>query len=73
MHGGMFAQLELREGDHVTISQGGGSAVLAAVRDDRLPENCVRVPAAHPLTAGLGGMFGALVVTRALSQQKVAV
>jgi NADH-quinone oxidoreductase subunit G len=73
MHGTLFAQLELHDGDQVRITQGSGSAVLAAVRDDKLPANCIRVPAAHPLTAGLGGMFGAISVERIVSQQKVAV
>ena len=73
MNGAMFAQLKLHDGDQVKIAQGGGSAVLAAARDDKLPANCVRVPAAHRLTAGLGGMFGAITVERVMSQQKVAV
>jgi NADH-quinone oxidoreductase subunit G len=63
----------LRNGDSVKITQDGSAATLAAVRDDALPANCVRVPAAHPLTAGLGGMFGAITLERAAAQQKVAV
>ena len=73
MNGALFARLELHDGDPVKITQGGGSAVLAATRDDKLPENCVRVPAAHPLTAGLGAMFGAITVERVVAKQKVAV
>jgi NADH-quinone oxidoreductase subunit G len=57
----------------VKISQGTGSAVLAVARDDDLPANCIRVPAAHPLTAGLGGLFGTITAERVASQQKVAV
>jgi NADH-quinone oxidoreductase subunit G len=33
---------------------------LTAALDDRLPDDCVRVAAAHPATAGLGAMFGVL-------------
>jgi len=73
MHGTLFSQLGLRDGDCVRITQGAGTAVLPAVRDDRLPANCIRVPAAHPLTAELGAMFGAVTVERIAQQQKVAV
>ncbi|MDB5811405.1 MAG: NADH-quinone oxidoreductase subunit, partial [Betaproteobacteria bacterium] len=73
MHGDLFAKLNLHEGDRVKITQGDGAAVLAAMRDDRLPANCVRVAAAHPLTAQLGGMFGTIKVERVEAGQKVAV
>jgi NADH-quinone oxidoreductase subunit G len=33
-------------------------------RDDRLPADCVRVAAAHALTAALGDMFGAVTLER---------
>jgi NADH-quinone oxidoreductase subunit G len=39
--------------------------VLEAARDDSLPAACVRVPAAHAATAGLGPMFGTVTVERA--------
>jgi NADH-quinone oxidoreductase subunit G len=73
MNGALFAQLKLSDGDQVKISQGTGSAVLAIARDDSLPANCIRVPAAHPLTASLGGMFGDIMAERVVNQQKVAV
>ncbi|HUO44658.1 MAG TPA: NADH-quinone oxidoreductase subunit NuoG [Burkholderiales bacterium] len=73
MHGTLFAQLGLRDGDSVRIGQGGGSAVLAAARDDRLPENCIRVPAAHPLTVELGALSGTVSVERVEQKRKVAV
>jgi NADH-quinone oxidoreductase subunit G len=73
MNGALFARLELRDGDTVKITQGGGAAILPAVRDDKLPANCIRVPAGHPSTAGLGAMFGAVEVERIAAQQKVAV
>ena len=47
--------------------------MLAAARDDKLPANCVRVAAARPLTAQLGGATGAITVERVEAQQKVAV
>ncbi|MCE9640102.1 MAG: NADH-quinone oxidoreductase subunit NuoG [Betaproteobacteria bacterium] len=73
MNGELFGQLALRDGDQVKITQGGGTATLAAARDDKLPANCIRVPAAHALTAGLGGMFGAITAERVAAPQKVAV
>jgi anaerobic selenocysteine-containing dehydrogenase len=73
MNGALFSQLGLRDGDKVKITQGSGAAVLTAARDDKLPANCIRAPAAHPLTAGLGGMFGIITAERVAQQQKVAV
>src|SRR5450759_839824 len=72
MNGALFSQLGLRDGDQVKITQGGGTAVLTAARDDKLPANCIRVPAAHPLTAGLGGMFGIITAERVARRQKAA-
>ena len=56
----LMRRLALSEGALVRVTQGGGHAVLPVVRDDRLPDACVRVAAGHPLTAGLGAMFGEL-------------
>jgi NADH-quinone oxidoreductase subunit G len=52
-------------GDRVSVKQGQGSALLTADIDNTLPENVVRVAAAHASTATLGGMFGAIVVEKA--------
>jgi NADH-quinone oxidoreductase subunit G len=73
MNSALFAQLGLRDGDSVKITQGDGSAVLPALRDDGLPANCLRVPAAHALTANLGAMFGELTAERVAQARKVAV
>ena len=73
MNGELFAQLELRDGDSVKITQGAGAAVLLALCDDKLPANCIRVPGAHPLTAELGSLFGAITAERVPALQKVAV
>jgi NADH-quinone oxidoreductase subunit G len=48
----------------VLVKQGSGEARLVVAADDKLPDNCVRVPAGHPSTAGLGAMFGALQVEK---------
>jgi NADH-quinone oxidoreductase subunit G len=65
MHGELFTRLGLREGDRVRIAQGGGQAVLAAARDDALPANVLRVPAAHESTAALGAPGQPISVERA--------
>ncbi|MBI5751088.1 MAG: NADH-quinone oxidoreductase subunit G [Hydrogenophilales bacterium] len=62
---GLMQRLGLNEGDMILLKQGAGQTQLPVARDDRLPDNCVRVAAAHPLTAALGGMFDAITVTRA--------
>jgi NADH-quinone oxidoreductase subunit G len=49
----------------VKVTQGQGSAILAAAIDATLPANVVRVSAAHELTKTLGPMFGPVTVERA--------
>ena len=61
----LWQQLGLKAGDQVRVSQGEGSAVLAAREDKTLAADAVRVAAGHPATAALGAMFGALTVTKA--------
>ncbi|MGE5651272.1 MAG: NADH-quinone oxidoreductase subunit NuoG [Bacillota bacterium] len=58
-------KLGVADGDQVKVTQGQGSAVLTASVDAKLPENVVRVSAAHASTAGLGAMFGAISVEKA--------
>jgi NADH-quinone oxidoreductase subunit G len=64
--------LGIAHGDRVRIAQGGGEAILIAVLDDRVPPDCVRVPAAHASTAELGAMFGTLSVARVPAAEKVS-
>ena len=64
MAGALMEKLGINGGDSVTLKQGEGSAQLAAARDDKLPADCVRVAAAHPLTAELGEMFGEIVIEK---------
>jgi len=63
-------RLGLRQDDHVRIVQQGGEAVLRFKRDDRLPENCVRIPGACPETSGLGPLFGHVQLERVPVKQK---
>jgi NADH-quinone oxidoreductase subunit G len=57
-------KLGVKAGDTVKVTQGSGSAILVAAIDAGLPANAVRVAAAHPSTAMLGAMFGAIGVEK---------
>jgi len=65
MNARLLHKLGVAAGQPVILRQGGGSAKLGAALDDRLPDECVRVAAAHPSTAGLGPMFGSLTLEKA--------
>jgi NADH-quinone oxidoreductase subunit G len=60
----LLRQLHLSPGEHVRVKQDGGEAVVEIDLDDRLPEGVLRLAAAHPATAALGGMFDAITVER---------
>ena len=64
MNSRLLQQLGVGAGQPVTVKQGAGEARLLAALDDKLPDNCVRVPAGHASTASLGAMFGAVQVER---------
>jgi NADH-quinone oxidoreductase subunit G len=66
-------RLGLRVGHGVRLCQpGGGSAIVPVALDDRVPSNCVRVPAGHRLSAGLGALFGPIeAAAAALEERKV--
>ena len=55
-------QLRLQNGGKLKLSQGAGSIVVEAVVDAALPNNVVRIAAAHASTAALGPMFGPIRV-----------
>jgi NADH-quinone oxidoreductase subunit G len=62
---GLFDKLGLKDGDPVRVRQGDRAVVAGAVRDADLAETVVRVPAATPAAAALGGLFGELLVEKA--------
>ena len=57
-------QLGVGEEEQVKVTQDQGTAVLAVTIDPSLPRNVVRIATAHPSTASLGGMFGAISVEK---------
>ena len=64
MNAKLMAELGLASGDRVRVRVGGGEAELAAAADERVPDKCVRIAAAHASTAGLGPMFGEVSVEK---------
>ncbi len=72
MNAELFRKLGLSEGGSVGLRQSHGEAVLPAAIDDRLPDRCIRVPAGHPLTASLGGMFDGIEIWRESAAQSNA-
>ncbi len=58
MHSRLIAKLGLQENGRVSVRQTASALTLKIERDDLLPDTCISVPSGHPLTAGLGPMFG---------------
>ncbi|MGZ8212366.1 MAG: NADH-quinone oxidoreductase subunit NuoG, partial [Burkholderiales bacterium] len=52
----LYERLRMNPGDFLRVRQGGGEALVAVAIDDRLPPDCIRLAAARPETAELGGM-----------------
>ncbi len=71
MNARLMQRLEISPGALLRVRQGSGEAALSAALDDRLPDDCVRVAAAHASTAGLGAMFGVLTLEK-ISVEKAA-
>ncbi|MGQ9861003.1 MAG: NADH-quinone oxidoreductase subunit NuoG [Thiobacillaceae bacterium] len=63
-HGALIQRLGLAVDKPVKVRQGEGETILKLQRDDRLPEDVVRVAGAHPLTSRLGPRFGTLSLER---------
>jgi NADH-quinone oxidoreductase subunit G len=64
MNSRLMQSLGVAAGQPVRVRQGEGRARLVAALDDKLPDGCVRVAAAHEQVAGLGPMFGAVTVEK---------
>ena len=73
MNAATLARLGLADGDSVKVGAGetatnGVAAIATPLRaefDSALPDDVVRIAAAHPATVGIGGLCGALVVEKA--------
>jgi NADH-quinone oxidoreductase subunit G len=64
----LWGRLALKPGAKVLVAQGRTAVILPAREDPTLDPRAVRVPAGHPETAGLGAMFGAVQIERALQE-----
>jgi NADH-quinone oxidoreductase subunit G len=62
MNAALLSRLGLKEGQAVTVRQGEGAASVSAAQDDSLPQDCVRLSAAHTATSKLGPMCGEVSV-----------
>src|SRR4051812_14912608 len=71
MNAKLMERLGVARNDFVLVRQDGGQAKLRAALDEKVPDDCVRIPAGHPLAAGLGGMFGAVTLEK-LAVEKAA-
>jgi NADH-quinone oxidoreductase subunit G len=71
MNARLMARLGIAKGQKLRVKQGPGSAILNAALDDKMPDECVRIPAAHAATAGLGAMFGTVSLEK-ISVEKAA-
>jgi NADH-quinone oxidoreductase subunit G len=70
MNAATLAHLGLASGDRVKVGAGntaanGSNASLHAEFDAALPDNVVRIAAAHPATVAVGGLFAELTVEKA--------
>jgi NADH-quinone oxidoreductase subunit G len=66
MNSRLLAKLNVAAGQPVLVN---GALKLMAALDDRLPDDCARIAAAHPSTAGVGPMFGALELASAAAER----
>jgi len=60
-----LAHFGVAAGTTVRVRQGDSVALMPCAVDDRLPDRVVRAPAGHASTAGLGPMFGTILLERA--------
>jgi len=55
---------QVKDGDTINVKQGDASAVLPVIVDDKIPDDCVFVPAGNKKSASLGESFGAIELER---------
>jgi NADH-quinone oxidoreductase subunit G len=59
MNSRLLEKLGIAAGHQILVQ---GNAKLEAARDDGIPDDCVRIAAAHPSTAAIGPMFGTVTL-----------
>ena len=71
MNGRLMAKLGVTVHEAVRVRAGEGETRLSVGRDDGMPDDCVRIAAAHPATAALGALFGGVSIEK-VAMGKVA-
>jgi NADH-quinone oxidoreductase subunit G len=66
MNSRLLEKLGVAAGQPVLVN---GSVKLMASLDDKLPDDCVRIAAAHPTTAAIGAMFATLTLAKAVAEK----
>jgi NADH-quinone oxidoreductase subunit G len=66
MNSGLMARLGISAGQAVLVN---ASTKLITGLDDKLPDDCVRIAAAHASTAALGPMFGTLTLEKVSAER----
>jgi NADH-quinone oxidoreductase subunit G len=61
MNSRLMHRLGVLSGDKVSVN---GAARLDVSLDEKLPDDCVRIAAAHPSTADIGPMFGSVALEK---------
>jgi NADH-quinone oxidoreductase subunit G len=61
---GLFAQMQLKEGDPIKVSQGDSQVVMPATLQKGLVEGVVRIATGTPASAHLGDAFGQVVLEK---------
>jgi NADH-quinone oxidoreductase subunit G len=69
MNARLLERLGVAAGQPVLAKGAGGEAKLMAALDEGVPDDCVRISAAHPATAPLGPMFGTVALEKAAVAQ----
>jgi NADH-quinone oxidoreductase subunit G len=69
MNARALAAVGVAAGQPVLVKNGAGETKLMAALDEGLPDDCVRISAAHPATAPLGAMFGTVTLEKLAVQQ----
>ena len=65
MNSRLLQKLGVAAGQPVMVNE----ARVTAALDDKLPDDCVRIAAAHPTTAGVGPMFGSVTLAKAAAEK----
>jgi NADH-quinone oxidoreductase subunit G len=66
MNSRLLAKVGVAAGQPVAVN---GLVKLMAALDDKLPDDCVRIAAAHPSTAAVGAMFGTVTLASAAAEK----